>query len=214
MKKLFVGFALSCLLSCLMVAFATAQTPAPPPRTNAPATSPATAAPTGGTGAEGKIAIVFYGAFREGIGEMKAKLDTLNAEFEPKNKEIQALRERIENLNNQIKNQGGTVQPAVRNQWAEEAAEKDKQLKRLAEDTDAAAKKRFEEVAGPIQEKIFKFLEQYSQQRGIVMVFEGSALQQTGVILFASQMTNITEDFMKEYNKANPAASAPTASKK
>ncbi|MBX3280038.1 MAG: OmpH family outer membrane protein [Acidobacteria bacterium] len=210
MKKLLIGLA---LCGAMTIAVA-AQTPPPPPRTNAPAGAAATT-PAGGLGAEGKIAILFYGAFREGIGEMKAKLDTLNAEFEPKNKEIQSLRERIENLNAQIRTQGGTVQPAVRNQWAEEAAEKDKQLKRLAEDTDAMAKKRFEEVAGPIQEKIFKFLEQYSQQRGIVMVLEGSALQQTGVILFASQATNITEDFMKEYNKAYPAAtSGPTTSRK
>lgn len=190
-----------------------AQTPAPPPRTNAPASN--AAAPTGGTGAEGKVAILFFAAFREGIGEMKAKLDTLNSEFEPKNKEIQALRDRIQNLNNQIQTQGGTVQPAVRNQWAEEAAEKEKQLKRLGEDTEALAKKRFEEVGNPIQEKILRFLETYSQQRGIIMVFEGGALQQTAIVLFAGQTTNITEDFMKEYNKANPvAAPAPATTKK
>ena len=158
---------------------------------------------------------MFFGAFREGITEMKNRLDALNAEFEPKNKEIQALRERIQNLNNQIQTQGGTVQPAVRNQWAEEAADKDKLLKRMVEDTDALAKKRFEEVGGPIQEKILRFLEQYSQQRGIVMVFEGGALQQSAVMLFASQPTNITDDFIKEYNKANPAtAAAPTTTKK
>ena len=204
------------VLCGLLAAVALAQTPAPPPRTNAPATSTSgAAAPTGGTGAEGKLAIVFFGAFREGIGEMKGKLDALNSEFEPKNKEIQALRDRIENLNNQIKTQGGTVQPAVRQQWVDEATDKDKQLKRLAEDTDEMAKRRFQEVGQPVQEKILKHLEAYCQQRGIVMVFEGGALQQGGLVLFASQATNITDDFMKEYNKANPSsAPAPTTSKK
>jgi outer membrane protein len=210
MKK--VIFAL--MICGLMAVAAAAQTPAPPPRTNAPASN-AGAAPAGGTGAEGKLAIVFFGAFREGVGEMKVKLDALNAEFEPKNKEMQALRDRVQNLNNQIQTQGNTVQPAVRNQWAEEATEKDKLLKRMVEDLDVLAKKRFDEVAGPIQEKILKFLDNYCQQRQIVIVFEGSALQQTNMILFASQATNITEDFMKEYNKANPAGTpAPTASKK
>lgn len=209
MKKLISALALCGLLGVA----AAAQTPAPPPRTNAPAANTATA-PAGGTGAEGKLAIVFFGAFREGIGEMKQKLDALNNEFAPKNKEIEALRDRIQNLQNQIQTQGGTVQPAVRNQWAEEAQEKEKQLKRLVEDTDAMAKKRFAEVAGPIQEKILKYLEGYCQKRGIVMVFEGSALQQTQIILFASQATNITEDFMKEYNKDNPAGAAPPATSK
>jgi Skp family chaperone for outer membrane proteins len=203
------------LMICgLMAVAAAAQTPNPPPRNTAPASN-AGAAPTGGTGAEGKLAIVFFGAFREGIGEMKIKLDALNAEFEPKNKEMQALRDRVQNLNNQIQTQGGTVQPAVRNQWAEEATEKDKLLKRMVEDLDVLAKKRFDEVASPVQEKILKFLDNYCQQRQIVIVFEGSALQQTNMILFASQATNITEDFMKEYNKANPSgAPAPTTSKK
>jgi outer membrane protein len=191
----------------------TAQTPAPPPRT-APTTPATSAAPTGGTGAEGKVAIVFFGAFREGIQEMKAKLDALNAEFDPKNKEIEALRNQIQNLNNQIQTQGNTVQPAVRNGWAEQAAEKDKMLKRMLEDTDALAKKRFEEVGGPVQEKILRFLEGYSQQRGIVMVFEGGALQQSGLVLYATAAVNITEDFMKEYNKANPVAGAPPATTK
>jgi len=209
MKKVFISLAVCGLLAIV----AMGQTPAPPPRTNTPANT--AAAQPGGTGAEGKVAILFFGAFREGITEMKNRLDALNAEFEPKNKEIQALRERIQNLNNQIQTQGGTVQPAVRNQWAEEAADKDKLLKRMVEDTDALAKKRFEEVGGPIQEKILRFLEQYSQQRGIVMVFEGGALQQSAVMLFAAQPTNITDDFIKEYNKANPGtAAAPTTTKK
>jgi Skp family chaperone for outer membrane proteins len=94
---------------------------------------------------------------------MKAKLDALNTEFEPKNNEIKVLRDRIQNLNNQIQTQGGTVQPAVRAQWADEASEKEKQLKRLGEDTEALAKRRFEEVGNPVQEKILRFLENYAR---------------------------------------------------
>ena len=208
------------ILCTLIAVAAMAQTPTPPPRTNQPATTGATgaaaaSAPTGGTGAEGKIALVYFASFREGITEMKTKLDALNVEFDPKNKEMQALRDRIESLNNQIKTQGGTVQPQVRQQWVDEATDKDKLLKRMVEDTDELAKRRFAEIGQPVQEKILKFLETYCQQRGIVVVFEIGALQQQGLVLFAAQATNITDDFMKEYNKANPSAGpAPTTSKK
>lgn len=201
---------------CLIFAMvAMAQTPTPPPRTT-PQPGSSTAAPTGGTGVEGKVAIIFFAAFREGIQEMKAKLDALNAEFEPKNTEIKVLRDKVQNLNTQIQTQGSTVQANVRAQWAEQAAEGEKQLKRLGEDTEALAKKRFEEVGNPVQEKILRFLETYAQQRGIVMVFEGGALQQGALVLFASAATNVTEDFMKEYNKANPVtgAAAPATTKK
>jgi outer membrane protein len=208
----------SAIVICSVFALtAIAQTPAPPPRTNQPATpgAPGAATPTGGTGAEGKVALVYFASFREGITEMKTKLDALNVEFDPKNKEMQSLRDKIENLNNQIKTQGGTVQPQVRQQWVDQATENDKLLKRMVEDTDELAKRRFQEIGQPVQEKILKFLETYCQQRGIVVVFEIGALQQQGLVLFAAQATNITDDFMKEYNKANPSAGpAPTTSKK
>jgi len=47
-------------------------------------------------------------------------------------------------------------------------------------------------------------------------VLEGGAAQQAGILLFAAQATDITDDFIKEYNKSNPsagAAAAPAAKK-
>jgi len=202
MRRL-IPFAIAICGLLSLAAFA--QTPAPPRPTSA---APTTAAPAGGAVAEAKIAVIFTGAFRDGIQELKAKLDGLNTEFDPKNKEMQTLKDQLDNLNNQIRTQGGTVQPTVRNQWAEQAADKEKELKRKAEDYDALAKKRFEEVSGPIYDKIGKFLEKYAQDRGITMVIEGSAAQQGGLLVFASSATNITDDFIKEYNKANPAGVA------
>ncbi len=191
----------------LMSAAAFAQTPTPPSRP-APSTT-AAPAPAGGTGAEGKVAYINTAAFRQGIGELKARLDSLNAEFDPKKKEIQSLEEEVNNLKNKINTQGSTVSPQVRNQWVEEATEKEKTLKRKAEDYDALGQKRLAEVSQPVYEKIGKFLEGYCQQRGIVMVLEGGASQQAGVLIYASPATDVTEDFMKEYNKANPGGGAP-----
>lgn len=196
----------------LMSAAAFAQTPTPPSRP-APSTT-AAPAPSGGTGAEGKVAYINTAAFRQGIGELKARLDSLNAEFDPKKKEIQSLEEEVNNLKNKINTQGSTVSPQVRNQWVEEATEKEKTLKRKAEDYDALGQKRLAEVSQPVYEKIGKFLEGYCQQRGIIMVLEGGASQQAGVLIYASPATDVTEDFMKEYNKANPGGGAPAAAKK
>jgi outer membrane protein len=193
------------LTGSLLSLAAFAQTPTPPRQ---PTTTPPATAAAGGTGAEGKIALINTAAFREGIQELKLKMDALNVEFDPKNKEMQSLQEQVNNLKNQINTQGSTVQPAVRQQWAEQVAEKEKELRRKEEDYQALAKKRFEEVSGPIYDKIGKFLEQYAQQRGIAMVLEGIAAQQNGVLVYAAQATDITQDFMKEYNKANPAAAA------
>jgi len=202
MKKLIPFVIAACALISLV---ALAQTPTPPARQAAATSAPAAA---GGTGAEGKIALIITAAFRDGILELKAKLDALNVEFEPKNKEMQGLKDEIEKLKSQIQTQGQTVSVAVRNQWMEKGAELEKTIKRKEEDYQQLAQKRFEEVAGPIQDKIAKFLEQYAQQRGIAVVLEAGAAQQNGLLLFASQATNITDDFIKEYNKANPAPAA------
>jgi Skp family chaperone for outer membrane proteins len=210
MKKLIFASLISSLLAlCVM-----AQTPAPPKRPAAatpPAESPA---PGGGSGAEGKVAVLFFGQFRQGIDELKVKLDALNAELEPKRKEIQALDDELNKLKSKIQTQGPTVTPQVRNQWVEEATEKEKLLKRQAEDFEGAAQKRFNQVSQPVYEKIQKSIASYSQQRGIVMVLEGGQSFQSSVMVWYAPATDITEDFMKEYNKANPAGTASVSGTK
>lgn len=199
MKRILIAVALSAVTT--MTALSQTPTPARPAAGGA---SPAAAA--GGTGAEGKVAYINTAQFRVGITELKVRLDSLNSEFEPKKKEIQALEEEVNNLKNKIQSQGSTVSVQVRNQWVEEATEKEKLLKRRAEDYEALGQKRLGEVSQPVYEKVGKFLEQYCTQRGIVLVLEGGAAQQAGVLIFAAPTTDITEDFIKEYNKVNPAA--------
>lgn len=209
MKKLIFAFAIMS-----MFAFAAfAQTPTPPPKAAAAAAPSASGgAPSGGAGAEGKLAYINQGKFATDIHELKIKLDALSAEFEPKKKEVQAEEEALNNLKNKINTQGATVSVQVRAQWTEDAADKEKSLTRKKEDYSQIGQKRLAEVTQPIYDKVGKFLESYCQQRGIVMVLEGGAAQQAGILLFASQATDITDDFIKEYNKANPASggSAPT----
>lgn len=211
MKKLFpLTIALGILLSLAV----NAQTPTPPSSRPATAAQPAAAsAPTGGTGAEGKVALINTALFREGIGELKIRLDALNSEFEPKNKEIQARQDELTNLQNKIQTQGNTVQPAVRSQWADELNQKQVTLKRLQEDYEALAKKRYEEVSGPVYDRIGQALEKYAQQRGISVVFEGNALQQSQALVYAVAAMDITADFIQEYNKANPAPAGTAARK-
>lgn len=209
MKRLFIAFAIIAALS--VAAFA--QTQAPPSRPAAGGAAPAAAA-TGGTGAEGKIAYINTARFGTGINDLKEKLEALNAEFQPKMKELETLETDVNNLKNKIQTQGNTVSAQVRNGWVEEGTEKERQLKRKAEDYKAMGDKRQAELTQPVYEKIGKFLEGYSQQRGIVMVLEGGAVQQTGVVLYAALASDITEDFMVQYNKANPGTGAAAAPKK
>jgi outer membrane protein len=208
MRKLIFAFAITTVFALSVFA----QSPTPPPRTAAPSAAPSAAGAAGGTGAEGKLAYINTAAFSTGIAELKIKIDALNAEFDPKKKEVQGDEDYLNNLKNKINTQGATVSVQVRSQWAEEAADKEKLLTRKKEDYNTMGQKRLSEITQPIYDKVGKFLETYCQKRGIVMVLEGGAAQQAGILLFAAQATDITEDFIKEYNGANPA-SAPAAKK-
>jgi outer membrane protein len=201
MKKLMLTAA-ACGLFTLS---ALAQTPAP--RGAAPAGN-AAAAPTGGTGAEGKIAIINTSRFPTEIAELKTRRDKLQSEFEPRNKELEGMATQITNLKNQVQTQGNTVSQQVRDQWVEQGAELEKSYKRKAEDYDALAKKRADDELSPVYQKIGTFLQQYAQQRGFAMVVDGVAAQQNGMLLYAQPTSDITDDFVKEYNRANPAAGA------
>jgi outer membrane protein len=214
MKKLIFAFAITSLFT--LAAFA--QTPTPPARTTASAPAPGASAgaTSGGTGAEGKLAYINSGRFSSDIGELKGKLDAFSSELDPKRKEVQAEEDALNNLKNKINTQGATVSAQVRNQWVEEATDKEKALNRKKEDYNQLGQRRLAEVAQPVYDKVTKFLDSYCQQRGIVMVLEVGAAQQAGILIFASQATDITDDFIKEYNKANPApagAGAPAPKK-
>jgi outer membrane protein len=216
MKKMIFAFAITSMFA--PAAFAQTPTPPSPGRTTAaaPAPSASTGASSGGTGAEGKLAYINQGRFSTDIGELKIKLEAFNTELDPKRKEVQAEEDALNNLKNKINTQGATVSAQVRNQWVEEASDKEKALNRKKEDYNLLGQRRLAELAQPVYEKVTKVLDAYCQQRGIVMVLEVGAAQQAGILIFASQATDITDDFIKEYNKANPApaGAAPPAAKK
>src|SRR5262245_35136854 len=196
-RRLFpFAFAISVLLS--LVTFA--QTPSPRQAPQAAATA------GGGTGAQGKIAIINTAAFRGGIDELRVKLEALDKEFETQNKELAGLQKQIEDLKSKVQAQAPTVQPSVRNGWMEQGAQLEKTLKRKSEDYQSLFQKRGQEMVAPIMDKINKFLDQYSQRNNIVLVLEREVAQSSSLLVWAAPVAEITEDFMKEYNKANPSA--------
>jgi Skp family chaperone for outer membrane proteins len=93
-------------------------------------------------------------------------------------------------------------------QKVEQAQTLKRDFERKREDYQADLQKRSELVIGPIQEKLRKFLENYASQREIVMVFDLAPAAQAGLV-FLNPGTNITDDFVKEYNKSNPVPGAP-----
>ncbi len=207
MKKIFVAVALLTLL----ILTATAQTPRPAGGTAAPS---APAPPTGGTGAEGKIAIINSSAFDSEIGELRVKLESLGAELEPKRKEIETQQNEFTRIKNDIQTKGGTVTAQVRDQWVEQATDLEKRIKRMAEDYESNAQKRVGEATQPTYAKISDALNKYAASKGIAIVIDGVVAQQQRFLLWALPTTDITADFIKEYNAKNPVPASAAPAKK
>ncbi len=160
--------------------------------------------------AKTRIGVIDVFAFRDGIGELKIKYEKLQTEFAPRYRELEAMQNSLgakEKVLSESKEL--TQQQALKLQ--QELEEGKRAYQRLVEDSQTVAAKREEEETGPIKEKLGKFLEQYCQKLGIAFVFDGRQLQETGVVVYADGKANITEDFMKEYNKAYPAPAGAAA---
>jgi len=186
-----------------------AQTPVPksavaPPSTGAGSTTDAQ---------KTKIALLSFLALREAIGELKQRYDKLQGEFGPRANEIDSLQNSIE-AKEKVLAENTTLTPPQVRKLTDDVAQLKREYQRKLDDSQELARKRESEETAPVLEKISDFLEKYCQKYGITHVFDVGRLQETGVALYAAPGTNITEDFVKEYNKANPmpaAAAKPTA---
>src|SRR5262245_17760915 len=197
----------SCAISSLLSVVSAAQTPVPPAR---PATtSSGNSGNSGEAGAQGKIACLSTAQFHQSINELNVRIEALNAELGPKQQELRGLEDELRTLKDKAQNQGGAVSPQVRSQWATETADKERLFKRQTEDYEQLVRKRLAEATQPVYGKIRKFLEDYCQQRGIILVFEFGAATEAGILVWYAPAADITEEFVKEYNRANPVTKKP-----
>jgi outer membrane protein len=159
---------------------------------------------------KGKIAVINTAAFQEKVEEFKAKIDSLNRQFEGRVKEVQGLNDKINALETTLKSQSGVLTPAKVAEMTENLDTMKRDYKRKAEDLEADAGRARDKAFEPITGKLGKFAEGYTAKRGIVMLVDISNAVQSGIVIWFDPRSDITQDFINEYNKANPVATAAT----
>jgi outer membrane protein len=181
---------------------------------SASAQQPGAQTPGGGVAPKGKIAFVNTGIFQEQIAEFKSRVEALNRQFEPRVRELQSKGERVAALENTLKTQGGVLPPAKLAETNEQLEREQREFKRKQEDLEADGNKAKEQLLGPIREKLSKFVEAYTQKRGITMLIDLANAIQSNTLVWYDPRADITQDFVTEYNKANPVPGpAPAAQK-
>lgn len=186
---------------------AAAQTPTPKPAPASPATSPGQAASV----PIAKIALLNVGAFREGIAELKQKYEKLNTEFAPRYQELQSMQTKLDALQKQLDEKGQTLTPQQVRKVQDDIESLKKEAQRKSEDFQDTLRKREEQETAAIYNKVNDALNKFAQQNGITIIFETGRAAETGLFVYLDPKAEITETFMKEYNRANPVTAASTS---
>jgi Skp family chaperone for outer membrane proteins len=153
---------------------------------------------------KGRIALINTAVLQEQIGEYRAKLEALNRQFEPRVKEVQTLIDRINALETTIKTQTGTLSPARVAEMTEQLGQMKRDHQRKTEDLQADAERARDQALAPLKEKLSKFLEDFTAKRGIVLLIDIANGIESNVLVWFDQRVDITQEFITEYNKANP----------
>ena len=195
---------LAVLVVALSAASARAQAPATPPATNPPATP-----------AKTKIAVIYSARFQDakaGIAKFAATINKLNAEFQPTQNELNQTAQRLRTMQDEIAKmqQGATPAPPAQIQIKlNQLDDQKKQYQRRGEDAQAAYQRRRLELLEPLQDEVEKALDAFAKANGITMVLDGSQIP----LVYAADAIDITDAFIADYNRRNPATAAATPPK-
>ena len=184
-----------------------AQTRALTNNANKPSNLSASPAPPSG------IAIVDSGEFTDpktGIQRVVAALGQLDVKNQGITKELKDMQTRLQNLRADIQNKRLVQDPKITAQQTDQADKLELDLKRRAEDAQAASNKEMATALGPLQQDIQNALGAYAKGHGIFLVIDAGRVP----LVYADDSIDITKDFIADYNKTHPATGPVAPAKK
>ena len=194
------------VLAATVPMIASAQGPAAPT-----APRPNTGAGAAGAPVDGKIAVINTQAFADKILELKSKAETVNKQYEPRFKALQAKKTQIDTLEAEIRKQTNVISADALAKLTDQYTQLATQYKREGEDLQAEYNRAAQTSLQPVQQKLQDFVRDYSAKRNIVLILDLPGSYQAGIIGYFNQAIDITDDFIAEYNKANPVPGAAPA---
>ena len=149
------------------------------------------------------IAIVDSGEFTDaktGITKVLAALAQLAIRNQGVTKELQGMQTRLQNLRTDIQNKRLVQDPKITAQQTEQADKLELDLKRKAEDAQAASNRDMGAALEPLQADIQNALSAYAKAHGILLLIDANRVP----LIYADGSIDITKDFIAEYNKTHP----------
>jgi Skp family chaperone for outer membrane proteins len=164
------------------------------------------------------IVTVSFNAAVLQTAEAQKSLSALQTRFAPKQKQLQALNDEVESLRKQLADTSSNLSDAERTTRARSLESKEKELQREAEDFKSDSQNESEQVFQRVAQKVYAFLQTFSQQHGYSAVIERGS-DANPVVWYAAGNMDITDELIKAYNAqaegvsstpANPSAHSVT----
>src|ERR1700728_75688 len=155
------------------------------------------------------IVTVSFNAAVLQTAESQKSLSALQARFAPKQKQLQALNDEVESLRKQLADTSSNLSDTEKASRGRSLESKEKELQREAEDFKSDSQTESEQVFQRVAQKVYAFLQTFSQQHGYSAVIERGS-DAYPVVWYAASNMDITDELIKAYN-AQPegAMSAP-----
>jgi Skp family chaperone for outer membrane proteins len=163
---------------------------------------------------DGKIAVINTGAFADGISELKQKYDQVSTQFKARSQKLQDAQTRLASMQNDLQTKQGVLKPDEYQKLQDDYEILKKSSQREYEDAKGEYERAVENSTKPVRDKLYQFMQNYATQHSIVMIINLAGAAQTGTLAYWNPGADITDDFIAEYNKANPVAGAPAAAPK
>lgn len=171
----------------------------------------ATQAGVAGAIPDGKVAVINSGAFPTQLNELKQKYEQVENQYKDRYQKLQALDQQLKQLEEEIKTKGPALAPERLREMQINYEDMKKKGTRDLEDLREEYAKSIDTATQPVRDKLFQFMQGYAAQRGIILILDLPGVAQTGSLAYVDPKANITEDFINEYNKANPVPGSPAA---
>ena len=166
----------------------------------------ATQAGVGAALPDGKVAVINTQVFPGMVLELKQKYEQVNNQFKDRFQKLQALAEQMKGMENDLRTKQGVLAPDKYQELQANYTDLKKRGEREQEDFNADADKALDAATKPVRDKMTQFLNTYAAQKGIVVVINLAGAAQSGSLAYWNPGLDITDDFVAEYNKANPVA--------
>jgi outer membrane protein len=163
---------------------------------------------SGEVNAQNIVTVSFNAAVLQ-TAEAQKNLSALQARFATKQKQLQTLNDEVESLRKQLADPSSNLSDAERASRARSLESKEKELQREAEDFKSDSQSESEQIFQRVAQKVYAFLQTFSQQHGYSAVIERGS-DANPVVWYAAGNMDITDELIKAYNaQADGASSAP-----